>query len=273
MTAKPEERHAQLELCIPYVFGRLNPGNRKQFESHLTSGCEQCMRELSGLYEATALLPLLLRQETPQSGLRQRILSRASSRKQPEPQRTERPSTHRESPVTPATRPDHPWYRYTAMVLGVLLIVALVIFVYQLTGTTASQEKKIVELQTRVQQNDEVFAVLNARQVEMVSLSGVEPGSTFYGKILWDSLSRNAILQIAGLPAAAEGKRYQLWMLKEKKYISITQFNVDNAHAGVFKTLTIPAGENRDIEGFTVTLEPKEGGVQPSGAIYLRGAR
>lgn len=272
MTTKPEERHAQLELCIPYVFGRLNPGNRKQFEAHLTSGCEQCIRELSGLYEATALLPLLLRQETPPSGLRQRILSRASSKK-PEPRRTERPSIQYESPVTPATRPERPWYRYAAAVIGILLIIALSIFVYELVGTTAIQEKKITELQTKLQQNDEALAILGARRVEMVSLTGVEPGSSFYGKILWDSSSRNAVLQIAGLPAAADGKCYQLWMLKEKKYFTIAQFDVDSAHAGIFKTLTIPVGEKGAIEGFAVTLEPKAGSAEPTGSIYLRGAK
>jgi len=272
MTTKPEERHAQLELCIPYVFGRLNPGNRKQFEAHLTSGCEQCIRELSGLYEATALLPLLLRQETPPSGLRQRILSRASSRK-PEPQRAERPSTQRESSVTPSTRPERPWYRYAATVLGILLIIALAIFVNELVGTTTNQEKKITELQTKLKQNDEVLAILGARQLEIVSLNGVEPGSNFHGKILWDSSSRNAVLQIAGLPAASEGKCYQLWMLKEKRYFTVAQFDVDSARTGVTKTLTIPAGSKQEIEGFTVTLEPKEGSTQPSGAIYLRGAR
>lgn len=272
MTTKPEERHAQLELCIPYVFGRLNPGNRKQFEAHLTSGCEKCIHELSGLYEATALLPLLLRQETPPPGLRQRILSRASSKK-PEPQRDERPSAQRESPVTPATRPEFPWYRYAATVIGILMILALAYFVYELVGTTTSQEKKIAELQSSLQQNDEALTILGARQLEMVSLAGVEPGSSFYGKILWDSSSRNAVLQIAGLPAAAEGKSYQLWMLKEKKYVAIAQFDVDSAKAGVFKTLTMPIMEKREIEGFTITLEPKEGSAEPSGTIFLRGAR
>ena len=272
MTTKPEERHAQLELCIPYVFGRLNPGNRKQFEAHLTSGCEKCIRELAGLNEATALLPLLLRQETPPPGLRQRILSRASSRK-PEPQRGERPSTQREPPVTPTTRSERSWYRYAAAIAGVLLILVLAIFVYQLVGTTTNQEKKIAELQARLQQNDEALTILGTRQLEMIALAGIEPGSSFYGKILWDSSSRNAVLQIAGLPVAAEGKSYQLWMLKEKRYFAIAQFDVDSAKAGVFKTLTIPEGEGLGIEGFTVTLEPKEGSTQPSGAIFLRGAR
>lgn len=269
---KTEERHAQLELCIPYVFGRLNPGNRKQFEAHLVTGCELCTRELSGLYEATTLLPLLLRQEMPPTGLRQRILSRASSKKQEQP-RAERPSTQREAPVTPSTHPESHWYRYAAAIIGILLILALAFFVYQLVGTTVSQEKKITDLQTRIQQKDEALAIFGAQQLEMVSLAGVEPGSGFYGKILWDSSSSNALLQVAGLAAAPAGERYQLWMVKEQKYFPIVQFDIDSVQPNFLKTLTLSVGEKREVEGFTITLEPNGGSTQPSGRVFLRGAR
>lgn len=271
MTTKPEERHAQLELCIPYVFGRLNPGNRKQFEAHLNSGCEQCIRELSGLYEATALLPLLLRQELPSSGLRQRILSRASSKK-PEPQRVERASAQRESTVTPVTRPEFPWYRYVATVVGILMILALAYFVYELVGTTTRQEKQIADLQAKLLQKDDVLAAFGMNQFEVITLTGVEPGSRFSGRIFWDPSSHNALLRVEQLPVASEGKRYQLWMMKENKNFAIMQFDIDSGQASFLKTLTIPVGEGQ-IDGFTVTLEPKDGSTQPSGTIYLRGSR
>jgi hypothetical protein len=276
MTGKPEERHAQLELCIPYVFGRLNPGNRKQFEAHLATGCEQCVRELAGLYEATALLPLLLRQESPPAGLRQRVVSRASSRRT-EPPRSERGSAQRESPgtpVTPATRPERPWYPLAATVIGILLILALAFFVYQLAGTTATQEKQIAELQTLIRQKDEVLAIVSAQQLEVVSLATNEPGSIFYGKILWDTSSRNAALQISGLPALPEGKIYQLWMMKEKKYFTVGEpFGVGQAQPTVIKVLSLPIGERSQIEEFVLTVEPKEGSTQPSAEVYLRSRK
>lgn len=276
MTGKQEERHAQLELCIPYVFGRLNPGNRKQFEAHLATRCEQCTRELSGLYEATALLPLLLRQEAPPAGLRQRILSRVSSRK-PEQPRSERGTPQREvpsTPVTPATRPERAWYPLAATVLGILLIVALAFFVYQLAGTTANQEKQITDIQTALQQKDEALAVLGAQQLEMVSLAANEAGSSFYGKIFWDSSSRSAVLQLSGLPAVPEGKVYQLWLMKERKYFTVGEpFGVDRAGATLVKILSLPVGERKQIEEFVLTLEPVEGSTQPSPAVYLRGGK
>jgi anti-sigma-K factor RskA len=275
MTVKAEERHAQLELCIPYVFGRLNPGNRKQFEAHLATGCEQCRVELSGLYEATALLSLLLRQEAPPSGVRQRLLGRISS-KRPEQPRSERPQQQqqqREKPVTPSLRPERPWYLYASIVIGILLIVALIIFVNQLVGTTGSQDKKISELQSELQQVQEALGLLQAERVEMLSLASVVPGTAMYGKVLWDPAKRNALLQTSNLPAQPAGKQYQLWILKEKKQYSVGVFDMVSGKSNTLTAMPLPVGDTTGIEGFSVTLEPKGGSSQPTGAVQLSGGK
>jgi anti-sigma-K factor RskA len=271
MTGKPEERHEQLELCIPYVFGRLNPGNRKQFEAHLATGCEQCKRELAGLYEATALLPLLLRQDMPPSGVRQRLLSRISS-KRPEPSRSERVAPQREKVDAPAKQPGHHWYLYTSLVVGGLLIIALVIFVNELVGTTGTQEKQIADLRNELLQKQEVLGILHAEKLEALALTSVGPGSSAYGKILWDSSKRSAVVQVANLPAEPAGSQYQLWILKEKKYLSGGVFDVTREKDNLLKVMALPVGDIKEIEGFTITLEPKGGGAQPSGAVQLRGS-
>lgn len=273
MTLKTEERHAQLELCIPYVFGRLNPGNRKQFESHLATGCDQCNRELSGLYEATALLPLLLRQEAPPSGLRQRIQSRISSKK-PEPQRSERPTPQREKleTPTPRMRPDRPWYLYASIILGALLIIALTIFVNQLVGTTGTQEKKIAELQNNLQSEQDLLNILQAERLETVSLSGVAAGSTMSGRIFWDPAKRNALLQVSGFPARSDGNQYQLWILKDKKPYSAGVFDMTAGQEHIMRLMQLPVGERQEFEGFEVTLEPQGGSDQPTGTVLIHGA-
>jgi len=274
MTGKTEERHAQLELCIPYVFGRLNPGNRKQFEAHLVAGCEQCRVELSGLYESTALLPLLLRQEAPPSGVRQKLLGRLSSKK-PEQRRNERPQPpQREKPVTPSLAPsaahDRPWYLYVSIVGGALLIIALIIFVNQLVGTTGSQEKKLTELQGELQRSQEAAGILQAERLEILPLTSVMPGSGMYGKVLWDPAKRNAVLQTANLPAQSEGKQYQLWILKEKKPYSVGVFDVNVEKSSTLNSMVLPVADTREIEGFSITLEPKGGSPQPTGDALLK---
>jgi anti-sigma-K factor RskA len=281
MTVKTEERHEQLELCIPYVFGRLNPGNRKQFEAHLASGCEQCSAELSGLYEAIALLPLLLQQQAPPSGLRQRLLGRISSKK-PEQPRSERPQQsrnersqqpQREKPVTPSMHPDRPWYLYASIIIGILLIIALIIFVNQLVATTGLQEKKISELQSELQQGRDAVGILQADRVELLPLTSAVPGGAMYGKILLDTAKRNAFLQTANLPVEPEGKQYQLWFVKDKKHFSVGLFDVVAEKSNTMITLSLPVGDTKEIEGFSITVEPKGGSSQPTGAIQLSGAK
>jgi anti-sigma-K factor RskA len=271
MTVKTEERHAQLELCIPYVFGRLNPGNRKQFEAHLTTGCEQCRGELSGLYGAIALLPLLLRQEAPLPGVRQRLLNRISS-KRPDQPRSERPTPPREQIVPPAKQPQRSWYLYATIVLGILLNIALAIWVNQLVGVVASKSVQIADLTSELHKKQEVLDFLEAQRIEIVPLAGVDTGSGAYGKLLWDPDKQSALVQTAALPAQSEGKQYQLWVLKGKKYFSVGVFDVTSENENIVRVMALPVGEKQDIEGFAVTLEPKGGSVQPTGPVQLRGA-
>jgi anti-sigma-K factor RskA len=329
MTAKPVERHAELELCIPYVFGRLNPGNRKQFESHLAGGCDQCNKELSELYEATALLPLLLRQETPSADLRQRILGSASSRPQDEPHperprpeqarpertrpeqnrpertradqsrpdrsrseqprnersrsdrsrpdrsraeqpRQDRQSPPREKPVSPALRSETHWYRYASVILGILIIVALIIFVNDLIGTTGDQSKLITTLQADVRHQEEMLAVLQDPQAEMMRLSAAESSSAAYGKVICDPAKGNALLQVSHLPSLPDGKQYQVWALIEKKYVNAGVLNTAPDSLTTLTMIKVPDGEKGVIEGFAVTAEPKGGSPQPTGSIILR---
>lgn len=269
---KTEERHAQLELCIPYVFGRLNPGNRKQFEAHLETGCEQCRRELSELYEATALLPLLLKQEAPPSGLRHRLLSRLSS-KRSEPPRGTKPTPQRgvmEAPVAKA--PSHSWYLYASVVMGTLMIIGLLFFLNDQLRTTGELEKKLTDLQSQVQQKQDILGILQAQEVEMLQLVSVEAGSEAFGRIFWEPERRHAVLQVVNLPAQPADKQYELWLMKDKKYLRAGEFDVNKEKSNVFAVMTLPVGERQEIEGFAVTLEPREGSTQPSGVIQLRGA-
>jgi anti-sigma-K factor RskA len=277
---KTEERHAELELCIPYVFGRLNPGNRKQFEAHLASGCEQCSRELSDLYEATARLPLLLRQEAPPSGLRQRIASRLSSRRaepqpvsKPAPLRGAKPAPQR-GPVEPAiSKPttQHSWYFYASIVTGAILIVALLLFLNDQLRATSDLEKKLADLQAQLQQKQEMMNILQAQKIEMLQLSGVEAGADDFGRVFWDPEKRRAVLEAVNLPAASAGKQYQLWLVKDKKYVRAGEFDVAAGKSTVFAVMTLPVGDRQQIDGFEVTLEPRGGSTQPSGTVRLRG--
>ncbi|MEW6062393.1 MAG: anti-sigma factor, partial [Bacteroidota bacterium] len=59
---------------------------------------------------------------------------------------------------------------------------------------------------------------------------------------------------------------------KEKKPVSAGVFSVTNNQEQYFKIVELPIPEHTDkITAFAVTLEPKGGVPQPTGAMYLLG--
>ena len=216
----------------------------------------------------------MLRQEAPPSGLRQRILGRISSKRpeerKPEQRRNDRTQPQREKPVTPSVTPERPWYLYASIIIGALLIVALIIFVNQLAGTASTQEKTIAQLQGELKQMQEKAGIVQGERVEMLALTGTVPGAGTYGRVLWDPAKRNAVLQTANLPAQPEGKQYQFWIMKEKKFYSVGVFDVAAEKSNTLNMMPLPVGDTKEIEGFSVTLEPKGGSSQPTGDAQLR---
>ena len=270
---KTEERHSYLELCIPYVFGRLNPGNRKQFEAHLATGCVPCTKELVELHEAMALLPVLLKQEVPPQHVRERVLTDTSARKTERPPLPKKPV---EAPVkeeAPVSRRPRPWLGYTLVFLSIVIIVVLAIFVNDLLSTIGGQERRVVELRGELQKRDEILSVLRSDRLEVIVLSGLGPSPAARGKILWDPSKKEAIVQTAELPESPANSEYQLWIIKNGRPSSVGMFAIsgEKEMESFFKVIDLTAGERQEIDGFSVTLEPKGGSAQPTGAAYLRG--
>ncbi len=272
---KTEERHSYLELCIPYVFGRLNPGNRKQFEAHLATGCDPCTKELAELHEAMALMPLLLKQQAPPSAVRDRVLAKTPTGRVEQPTVTKKPSEaqEKEREGAPVARSPQRWYGYALAILSILIIIVLALFVSDLSNTIGGQERRVVELQGELQRKDEVLSVLRSERLEVVLLNGLEPNPAARGKIVWDPVKKIAILQFVNLVITPANKEYQIWMIKTGRSTSAGTFTVMNEKEkeSFFKVMNLGVGEKQEIDGFSVTLEPKGGSAQPTGAAYLRG--
>ncbi|MBI3586103.1 MAG: anti-sigma factor [Ignavibacteriales bacterium] len=289
---KQEQRDTYLELCIPYILGRLNPGNKKQFEVHLRTGCKECTKELAELQNSLALLPLALKQQAPPSGAKERLITKAVSGKfeqpRPEksrveklrPERATRPQLSRRAPeqieAHTATAPpaQRSWYGYAAAVAAFFIILAFGLYMNDLIKTIGKQNTQIVALQDELQRRGEVLKILQSQRIEIVFMNGLETNPAGYGKIIWDPIKKTAIFQVANLPAVPQGKDYQLWIIKNKMSISGGVFSVTSEKGGesYFKVMNLDVGEKKDFDAFTVTLEPKGGAPQPTGVMYLLGA-
>jgi len=135
------------------------------------------------------------------------------------------------------------------------------------------QQQRLVALTTTLAQKEEVLNVLQSPKIEMVIMNGLEINPSGYGKIIWDPIRKIAILQISKLPKAPTDKDYQLWFLdKNKKPFSAGVFTVSTENENYFKVSEIPVPDKKDITAFAVTIEPKGGVPQPTGAMFLAGS-
>jgi anti-sigma-K factor RskA len=268
---KTEERHKELELCIPYVFGRLNPGNRKQFEAHLATGCPMCIKEVAELHEAMALMPLLLKQQEPPRQIRERLMSRLSAGKGPRAE-DRRPAEKQLSGAAPQRGSKRPLLAYGIAGVAILIILLLALYINELVGTIGGQERRLNEQQTELQRQGEILTLLQSEQLEVAVMNGLERSPTAYGKILWDPRKNNLLLQASNLPIAPVEKDYQLWETKGGRSMSLGVFAVTNEQEklGFFKVLDGGVGQKQEAQAFFVTLEAKGGAQQPTGPVYLR---
>jgi anti-sigma-K factor RskA len=155
--------------------------------------------------------------------------------------------------------------------MGILIIIGLLFFLNDQLRTTGELEKKLTDLQIQVQQKQDILAILQAQKIEMLQLVSADTASETFGRIFWEPEKRQAVLQTINLPAQTGDKQYQLWLMRDKKYLRVGEFDVNKEQSNVFAVMTLPVGGKQEIEGFAVTLEPRGGSTQPSGVIQLRG--
>ena len=135
------------------------------------------------------------------------------------------------------------------------------------------QQVRLTALTNDLQQKEEILNVLQSPKIEMAIMNGLEINPSGYGKIIWDPVRKIAILQISKLPKAPADKDYQLWFLdKNKTPVSAGVFSVSTENENYFKVSEIPVPDKKEITAFAVTIEPKGGLPQPTGAMFLAGA-
>jgi len=131
----------------------------------------------------------------------------------------------------------------------------------------------ITELRDDLERIEQLLNVIAAREVKLVIMAGLEPSPDGYGKVLWDSENRQAVLQLANIPAPPEDKDYQLWLIKgEESPISAGVFNFEQPSTDLFfKVEHLDETPSEQENNFAVTLEPKGGMPQPTGDMFLFG--
>jgi anti-sigma-K factor RskA len=106
--------------------------------------------------------------------------------------------------------------------------------------------------------------------VRVVSLDGMDANRRAFGSVVTKPDKSAGMLYVYRFPMAPEGKEYQLWGLRDGlPPVSVGMFTVDATGTAMLNMKSIP--ESTHIVGFAVTIEPKGGMPQPTGAMYVKG--
>ncbi len=156
---------------------------------------------------------------------------------------------------------------------GALAVAALV--AGYLVWTLNSLERDLIRrageaasLKREVGQRQEFLKILGAPDTQVVALDGLKPSPGARGQVWWHR-NGGGFFVANGLPAAPDGKTYQLWAIAGGTPLSAGVFDVDRQGRATLRVKPLAGVEK--VEMFAVTLEPAGGRPKPSGAMYLAG--
>ncbi len=270
--------HDELKNAISaYCLGALDKEELKVLEDHLKSGCSECeslLREMQGVVSA---LPHVAPAKPPPAQLKQKIfgsIGLGETLKTVEGTRT-----HLEpSSLQLLQKAKTKFVRISwALAFALLLILigsgwytkSLQDEINHLEIRLEITAQVVQELESELRSTAQKIRVFESPDVQVVDLKGLEPSPNSNGKVVWDPLQNRAIFYAFDLPQAPSDKDYQLWMIRGSQPIDAGIVSVDAKGYGVSSIETI--SDSANLSAFAVTLEPKGGVPQPTGAMYLLG--
>src|SRR5437762_1698234 len=117
----------------------------------------------------------------------------------------------------------------------------------------------------------DLVALLGSANAKKMELTGTATAQKARGTFVFDQQTGSAMLMTDALPAAPAGMAYELWFIpKGHLPMAGKVFSVDASGRATVSDLMPP--EAREKAVIAITLEPKHGSAQPTGAIYLSSA-
>lgn len=264
------------ELCAGYVLHSLDENERQEFEQMMTDASDEERMLYRQMTSAANQLAFAIEENEPPESLKERLMTQIRSESGKEKSQE---STQDETTIK-GEEEGFNWPAFAGAASFALLIVCLSLIFYsfnlssqisQKESMIEQQQTQITELQNEVQQKEEMLAILESREVDMVVMSGMEVNPDGYGKIIWDSEKQQALLQVSNLPNVPDDKDYQLWIIRNNKPVSAGVFAVHNQADRFFKIEQMADVDEQSMNAFAVTMEPKGGMPQPTGDMYLMG--
>lgn len=217
-------------MLAPYALDALDAHERSRFEVHLDQ-CVTCQSELAGFQETAGRLGEA-QSHTPPAALRDRLLTEIST-------------TPQERPVVSSLAQR----RGLRRTLPRLAVAAAFVIGAAGVGGYAIEHERAGDAQDR---NTAMMRVLGAADAETVAKSFPTGGNV---RMVMSDSQDSAVIIANDLPAPADGKVYQVWMIDASGPTDQGTFTTSGDM--VMKDIS-------KADSVAVTIEPKGGSKQPT---------
>ena len=261
------------EMLAPQALDALDSTDARAFEDHL-SGCAECRAEVADWRDTASLLAHMATPAAPSDALRARILSAAKS------------TTERSARVVPMPprRTGNLWPALLkiAAVVAFIALIGGVLWLWRRDVTSRreiarlnhevnTQQRELARSRDALAHQRDLVALLSSKDAKKMELTGTAAAQKARGTFVFDQQTGSAMLMTDALPAAPAGMAYELWFIpKDHLPMAGKVFSVDSSGRATVSDLMPP--EAREKAVIAITLEPKHGSAQPTGAIYLSSA-
>ena len=253
------------ELCAGYVLGSLSSEEKATFERLLKTANEEQLALFQDMDAIGAEMALLYPETSPSQKIKQQLIEMAWASI----------NARKGANIHYLSR-----FRFAVAASVVFMIVSIALLFQtqnlnqDLTNQLAlvqEQQSTIKALETEVEQKEELLTILEARDVDLILMDGLDVNPTGYGKVIWDKDNGQALLQVANIPRVPTAKEYQLWFVVNNQPISAGVFAVNDPTQDNFFKISEFRQANA-TGAFAITLEPEGGSPQPTGDMYLLGS-
>ncbi len=251
------------ELLPAYALGALDGEDLRELEAHLDGDCAECRRQLELWNRDLEWIAASVEPLPPSDTTRARILRLAAG--------------------TPQASPRLPRWMYFAAAALLLLSVWGVAGQLRMRGEVQRLAAERARLARQVEALDrevdlaraearqaaQALQILAAPSVRSVVLAGLGPTPGAAGHTYVNPQTRDALFYAFNLPRLEEDKTYQLWFIAGGKPVSAGTFSVDAR--GTARVRVEKVSDVKEIQAWAVTIEPRGGVPQPTGAMVLKG--
>lgn len=252
------------------ALGALDASEQATLDAQLAA-CAACREQLAELQRAVTGIGLSL-DEAPPASLRATVMANARASAPAPLPFAPRPSSPAAT-TSPARSSVLPWLAAAACLAlaGASSFFAMMSRqqVSDALRQQAASEARAVTLQGQVTSMEARLNVINAPDVKSISLQG-QPDAPGSSARVFMSAQRGLVINAEHLPALADGRSYQLWVVTKQSAVSIGVLTVqsDGSLSGV---LPLSADATVNPVAVAITIEPAGGVPAPTGPKVLVG--